>query len=431
MKAIRFLAPASLALFALLALPALQRPALAQTTGGDFGSPPSGEVPILFNDRHVYPTPDEQKANRVLAALVRNGTILVPLRSMFEAMGATVNYYAATKSVEVSKIGADVKLTLDKPEVTINGEIRPLDVPPMMYKGTIVVPVRVISEGMGAYVLWVPEKRLVVVRYVAAPATPAPATPVPAPVATPLPSVPPLPPPPPVPPAKITPSPYEKFIVGDYLISPKVYNEFSPGNTGSDGYRIDGAYEFPLFGFPWEVGGDYRSFSYPHNAGAPGPCPDPSNQGCVNVIGGQGRQTYVPGFTAREVDVDGQLGVKIADPRVYLDFGYMDRTNNYGYPAESGIGIGLNKLPDLERTFSFYGSFFYYPSIAGTYQNGAAASDKLEYSVIKWGAGGALTFPKFPVYLDFGFAGENGSAKKSAPQGYSYGSPYAGLGVHF
>ena len=41
----------------------------------------------------------------------------------------------------------------------INGEARPLDVPPEIYKGAVVVPVRVISEGMGAYVLWVPDKR--------------------------------------------------------------------------------------------------------------------------------------------------------------------------------------------------------------------------------------------------------------------------------
>ena len=139
MKTIRLLAFAS---FAFMAAAGLQRPALAQMPGGDFGSPPSGEVPLLFNDRHIYATPDHQRANRVLAALIRNGTILVPLRSMFEAMGATVNYDPATKSVDVSKPGADVKVTLDQPEVTINGETRPLDVPPMIYKGAIVVPVR-------------------------------------------------------------------------------------------------------------------------------------------------------------------------------------------------------------------------------------------------------------------------------------------------
>src|SRR6202022_4615506 len=101
--------------------------------------------------------------------------ILIPLRSMFEQMGATVSYDPATKTADVSKPGSDVKVTVGQPEVVINGESRPLDVPPEIYKGAVVVPVRVLSEGMGAYVQWVPDRRIVVVRYVAAVvATPAP-----------------------------------------------------------------------------------------------------------------------------------------------------------------------------------------------------------------------------------------------------------------
>ncbi|MBV9233012.1 MAG: copper amine oxidase N-terminal domain-containing protein, partial [Candidatus Eremiobacteraeota bacterium] len=121
----------------------------------DFGSPPSGEIPILFNDRHVYARPDVLKQGRVLAALVRGGTIFIPLRSMFEQMGATVAYDAGAKTATVSKSGAEVKVTVGKPEVIINGESRPLDVPPMIYHGDVLVPIRVISEGMGAYVQWV------------------------------------------------------------------------------------------------------------------------------------------------------------------------------------------------------------------------------------------------------------------------------------
>jgi hypothetical protein len=143
----------------------------------DFGSPPSGQVPILFNDRHVYSRPDLLKQGRVLAALVKGGTILIPLRSMFEQMGATVSYDPASQTATVNKSGAEVKVTVGKPEVIINGESRPLDVPPVIYQGVVLVPVRVISEGMGAYVQWVPDRRLVVVRYL--PATPPPEAPPP------------------------------------------------------------------------------------------------------------------------------------------------------------------------------------------------------------------------------------------------------------
>ena len=142
----------------------------------DFGSPPSGQIPILYNDHHVYTKPDVLKQGRVLAALVKGGTLLIPLRSMFEQMGATVSYDAGSKTATVSKAGAEVKVTVGKPEVVINGESRPLDVPPMIYQGSVLVPVRVISEGMGAYVQWVPDRRLVVVRYIPATPPPSPGT---------------------------------------------------------------------------------------------------------------------------------------------------------------------------------------------------------------------------------------------------------------
>src|SRR6202043_689384 len=190
-------------------------------------------------------------------------------------------YDPASKTVDVSKPGSDVKVTVGRPEVVINGESRPLDVPPELYKGAVVVPVRVVSEGMGAYVQWVPDRRIVVVRYVPAVVSTPPPTPTPAPVATPKPT----PVPTPTPTAVPTKNPYEHFIVGDYIFSPKVYNEFSPGNTGKGGsYSARGAVEFPAFGLPWMLEGDYRSYSYPHNngidptllAGGANPCPHPA-----------------------------------------------------------------------------------------------------------------------------------------------------------
>jgi len=123
--------------------------------GADFGSPPSGEIPILYNDHTVYTKPDILKRSRVLAALVKGGHVYVPLRSMFEQMGATVSVSDDGQTITASKTGASVSVTLRRAEVVVNGETRPLDVPPMIYKGVVLVPVRVISEALGAYVLWV------------------------------------------------------------------------------------------------------------------------------------------------------------------------------------------------------------------------------------------------------------------------------------
>jgi hypothetical protein len=79
---------------------------MGSTPPADFGSPPSGQIPILYNDHHVYSRPDVLKQSRVLAALVKGGTLLIPLRSMFEQMGATVSYDAGSKTATVSKAGA-------------------------------------------------------------------------------------------------------------------------------------------------------------------------------------------------------------------------------------------------------------------------------------------------------------------------------------
>jgi len=139
---------------------------------GSFGASPSGQIPIFFNDHHVYAKPDALKQGRVLAPLVNGGTVLIPLRSMFEQMGASVSYDTGSNTVDVSKPSADVKLTIGKADVVINGEPRPLDVAPIMWQGNILIPIRLIAESMGAYVEWVPNKHIVVVRYI--PPTPPP-----------------------------------------------------------------------------------------------------------------------------------------------------------------------------------------------------------------------------------------------------------------
>ncbi len=402
----------------------------------DFGSPPSGEIPILFNDHHVYSKPDRLHNSRVLAALVRGGTVLVPLRSMFEQMGAMVNYDPSTKTVDVMRPGTDVKLAVGKPEVLVNGESRPLDVPPQIYKGTVLVPLRVLSEGMGAYVEWVPEKRTVVVRYIAA----VPATPEPTP--TPVPATP-APPPATAPPATAAPtappkvkSKYERFVVGDYIFSPKIYNAISPGN-GTGSFKANVAVEFPLFNLPWMLEGEYRSWRYPHptNGDPTRTCPS-FDQSCVTAIGSQG-QVYVPSFTARDDDFDGRFALKIADPRIYIGIGYLFRNTNYEGGAfetqQHGFGFGVEKLPDLDEPFSIYGSIYFYPFVttnAAQYLgNGVFGS--VQYRILRYAIGGTFDFGNSPLYLDVGFAGDRVDVKENAPVAQTHNGPYAGLGIHF
>jgi len=395
---------------------------VAQASGAppaaNFGTPPSGEIPILYNDHHVYSKPDVLKQGRVLAALAKGGTILIPLRSMFEQMGATVSYDAGTKTATVSKPGSEVKVTVGKSEVMVNGESRPLDVPPMIYQGNVLVPVRVISEGMGAYVQWVPDQHVVVVRYVVA--TPPPSPPAQAP---------PPPPPPPTPTPAPVATPYnDMFVAGDYIISPKVYNEFSPGNTGTNSWAARGAIEFNALNIPWMVEGSYEQYGYPHNCGTPQRPRAAVNPQCyVTTIGGKG-SSYVPAFTARDSDVDVRLGLRVINPRVYIGVGYLWRSTNYGYPNMNGVGVGIEKLPDLNIPLSFFGSFWYYPNVHGNF---APTGTNLGYNLYKYQLGLDYVFGKSPIFLDLGWMGDALNNKQNAPGNSTANGPFVGLGVKF
>jgi hypothetical protein len=387
----------------------------ASAPPANFGSPPSGQYPILYNYHHVYAKPDTLRKGRVLAALVRGGTILIPLRSMFEQMGATVKYDPATKTVDVSKPGADIKVTVGKPEVVINGETRPLDVPPMIYKGVILVPVRVLSEAMGAYVKWVDSAHEVSIRYI--PPTPPPPPPTPAPTEAPTPAPTPTP-------APIA-TPYKDlFIVGDFINAPKVYNEFSPGNTGSNSsggfsYALRGATEFNAASLPWMFEADYRQFNYPYTGTT------------VITIGGAGTYTFAP-QTMRDYDFDARLGLKVLEPRIYIGVGYMTRNNNAGYPTLRGVGFGVEKLPDLDKVLSLYGSFWDYPNVKGTYAPPGAPSYQLQENVYKYQLGLTYVLPGTPVFFEGGLLGDRGFYKLNAPgPGFSENGGYIGLGIKF
>ncbi|MDQ2858213.1 MAG: copper amine oxidase N-terminal domain-containing protein [Candidatus Eremiobacteraeota bacterium] len=391
------------------------------SAASDFGSPPSGEIPILFDDRTVYATPDVLERGRVLAALVKNGHLYVPLRSMFERMGATVSASADGRTVTAVKTGASVSVTVGKNEVLLNGESRPLDVPPMMYHGTLLVPVRVISESMGAYVQWVPDRRVVVVRYFAAPEAPPSAPPTAAPI-----GAPPIPTPAP-PPAPMQRS-YQGFVQAAFA-APKTYNEFSAGQWCDQSYLLSAGYAFK--NSPFAVKVDFREDVFVTSDNVTDAIANHYTQ-FATIDGGT---AFTPVFRARQNSLDARLEYQVAAPRIYVGASYLRTANNFGYPHLSALGVGIEKLPDLRSGINFFGSAFYYPTASGDYTVTSPGSSNLgktyrqQYGIIKYDIGLALVMTHFPVYLYGGFNGDRYTAKQHAPIGQTHDGPYIGLGV--
>lgn len=87
--------------------------------------------------------------------ILKNNRTLVPVRAIFEAMGCTVYWNEENQEVDVWQDDNNVMtLWIDNAEMwTPTGYIT-LDVPPQVLNNRTLVPVRAISESMGAKVEW-------------------------------------------------------------------------------------------------------------------------------------------------------------------------------------------------------------------------------------------------------------------------------------
>lgn len=95
--------------------------------------------------------------------VIDNGRTLVPFRALAEALDAEVEWNAETKTVTVTKDGAKVVLTIDSMVATVDGKEYKLDVPAKVVKGRTVVPLRFLSQGLKAKVLWEQETQTAIV----------------------------------------------------------------------------------------------------------------------------------------------------------------------------------------------------------------------------------------------------------------------------
>jgi hypothetical protein len=90
--------------------------------------------------------------------VVQKERTLVPIRVVAEALGAEVKWDHATKTATITL--GDKVLTM-----TLNQMIAGMDVPAQGIDGRIMVPLRYVSETLGAYVMWFPqEKRIEVIQ---------------------------------------------------------------------------------------------------------------------------------------------------------------------------------------------------------------------------------------------------------------------------
>ncbi|AUG57289.1 copper amine oxidase N-terminal domain-containing protein [Acetivibrio saccincola] len=83
-----------------------------------------------------------------------NGRTQVPVRFVSEALGADVGWDGKTKTVTIEQGKNKISLVVGKSEYTVNGKTMEMDTTVLLLEDRTFVPVRFVSEGLGANVEW-------------------------------------------------------------------------------------------------------------------------------------------------------------------------------------------------------------------------------------------------------------------------------------
>lgn len=104
------------------------------------------EISVIVDGQNVE-FPDQKPS-------IVNDRTLVPVRGVFEKIGATVDWDDATKTVTAKKDDITIFIGIGDNTAAKNGEEVSLDVPPQLIGGRTMVPLRFISEALGCKVEW-------------------------------------------------------------------------------------------------------------------------------------------------------------------------------------------------------------------------------------------------------------------------------------
>ena len=95
--------------------------------------------------------------------VIKEGRTLIPIRPITEALGATVQWNERERTVLISKGDTTIQLQVENRVALVNGRRVELDVPAENINSRVFVPLRFISEALKAQVGFYPEGQIVTV----------------------------------------------------------------------------------------------------------------------------------------------------------------------------------------------------------------------------------------------------------------------------
>lgn len=101
--------------------------------------------------------------NNKVVPYIKNDRTLVPLRFVSETLGAKVEWEDGWDYCYVNKGDKKIKITFGSADIEVNGDVVTYDAPVEVVQGRTMVPIRFISEELGYHVYWNQPNRVVII----------------------------------------------------------------------------------------------------------------------------------------------------------------------------------------------------------------------------------------------------------------------------
>lgn len=136
---------------------------LSFSLSGQASPPPEEVLRLQIDSIELWKNGQTQEIMDVAPFLMENRT-WVPIRFVSEALGATVDWNQEEKKVTISFEGKTLILTIDSPVLLSDGKSQTMDVAPFLMDNRTWVPLRFVAENLDCTVSWIQGSKEVIIR---------------------------------------------------------------------------------------------------------------------------------------------------------------------------------------------------------------------------------------------------------------------------
>ena len=122
-----------------------------------------GQIDEALNVSDIYVQFQDKILGFETPPVIESGSTLVPMRFLFEQMGADVEWNQETQTATATLDNTAVTFAIDDTNAEVNNTPATMDVPARLINGKTMVPLRFLSEEMGFEVAWDAESRTAII----------------------------------------------------------------------------------------------------------------------------------------------------------------------------------------------------------------------------------------------------------------------------